>query len=100
MGMGSQSSVKFKIIIDLLESDILIQLQINKRPKPCNLSTMSPLVINRVIIRFTSLRRIIFIVNQRTQARIRLNTTQVKRQFADAMGFYKLKQQLFKDRLI
>ena len=43
----------------------------SQRPKPCNLSTTSPLVINRVTIRLTSPRRLIPAVNRRTQARTR-----------------------------
>ena len=43
----------------------------SQRPKPCNLSTTSPLAINRVTIRLTSPRRLIPATNRRTQARTR-----------------------------
>ena len=43
----------------------------SQRPKPCNLSTTSPLVINRVTIRLTSPRRLIPTASRRTQARTR-----------------------------
>ena len=43
----------------------------SKRPESCNLSTTSPLVINRVTIRLTSPRRLIPAANRRTQPRTR-----------------------------
>jgi hypothetical protein len=48
MGLGSQYSDSSTIILILVERDTLICLQI-KRPKPCNLSTVTPLVMNHVI---------------------------------------------------
>jgi hypothetical protein len=48
MGICSQYSDSFTITLVLVERDTLIYLQI-KRPKPCNLSTMTPLVMNHVI---------------------------------------------------
>jgi hypothetical protein len=48
MGIGFPSSVRFKLIIDLVESDTRPSLR-SRKPEPCNLSTTTPLVINLVI---------------------------------------------------
>ena len=48
VGMGFPIFRQVMIIIVLVEYDTTIQFQI-KRPEPCNLSTTTPLVINRVI---------------------------------------------------
>ena len=48
MGMGFPISRRVMINIVLVEYNTMIQFQI-KRPEPCNLSTTTPLVINRVI---------------------------------------------------
>jgi hypothetical protein len=44
----------------------------SQRLELCNLSTTSPLAINRITIQLTSPRRLILVANRRTQARTRL----------------------------
>jgi len=58
MGTGSRCFV----------SDTLIRLQIN-RPKPHNICTMSPLVINRLVVRLTLLSKLILADEMKKQVR-------------------------------